>query len=75
MQTTPMGSDSGLGTPDDSSQQTPSEEPQKPARERSGMLGEPAGIPPGRAGSSDGSERGEPIHEQVPNDGKDHWRR
>jgi hypothetical protein len=37
-------------------------------------LGEPAGIPPGGTGTSDGSERGDPVHEQVPQDG-DHWRR
>jgi len=50
------------------------EEPQRRERERSGILGEPAGIPPGDEGQSDGSERSDPIHEQVPQDG-DHWRR
>jgi hypothetical protein len=50
------------------------EEPQTRERERSGILGEPAGIPPGTQGSSDGSERSDPVHEQVPQDG-DHWRR
>ncbi len=50
------------------------EEPQRRQRERSGILGEPAGIPPGGKGTSDGSERGDPVHEQVPQDG-DHWRR
>ncbi len=51
-----------------------SDEPQRRDRERSGILGEPAGIPPATEGTSDGSERGDPIHEQVPQDG-DHWRR
>ena len=53
---------------------TSGEEPQRRQRERSGILGEPAGIPPGSQGVSDGSERGDPLHEQVPQDG-DHWRR
>ncbi|HEX2541157.1 MAG TPA: hypothetical protein VHM00_08750 [Caldimonas sp.] len=66
---------SGSGRPDDSPEQTAAEEPQRRERERSGMLGEPAGIPPGEEGSSDGSERDDPLHEQVPDDGKDHWRR
>ena len=51
-----------------------SKEPQRRQRERSGILGEAAGIPPGGEGTSDGSERGDPVHEQVPQDG-DHWRR
>ena len=34
-----------------------------------------SGIPPGDEGRSDGSEREDPIHEQVPDDGKGHWRR
>ena len=51
-----------------------SAEPQRRQRERSGILGEPAGIPPGSEGTSDGSERDDPIHEQAPQDG-DHWRR
>ena len=51
-----------------------SEEPQRRQRERSGILGEPAGIPPGAACTSDGSERGDPMHDQAPQDG-DHWRR
>ena len=51
-----------------------SKEPQRRERERSGILGEPAGIPPESAGTSDGSERSDPMHEQVPQDG-DHWRR
>jgi hypothetical protein len=50
------------------------EEPQRRQRERSGILGEPAGVPPGSEGTSDGAERGDPLHEQVPQDG-DHWRR
>ena len=57
------------GAPDASS-----DEPQRRQRERSGILGEPAGIPPGGEGTSDGSERSDPVHEQVPQDG-DHWRR
>ena len=65
------------GTPEDQDPSTEKagEEPQKRDRQRSGMLGEPAGIPPGDAARSDGSERDDPIHEQVPDDGKDHWRR
>ena len=59
---------------DDGSVQHPDAEPQRRQRERSGMLGEPAGIPPGSEGGSDGSEREDPIHEQVPQHG-DHWRR
>ena len=50
------------------------EEPQRRERERSGILGEPAGIAPGTEGRSDGSERTDPIDAQVPVDG-DHWRR
>ena len=75
MQQPPMESGSTSGTSEDPSAQRAAEEPQRRERERSGMLGEPAGIPPGNEGSSDGSERDDPIHEQVPNDGKDHWRR
>lgn len=62
-----------IRSPDDASSPT-SEEPQRRQRERSGILGEPAGIPPDSEGTSDGSERDDPIHEQVPQDG-DHWRR
>ena len=75
MQQSPPGSDPDLGTSEDSSAQGVAEEPQRRQRERSGILGEPAGIPPGEEGSSDGSERDDPLHDQVPNDGKDHWRR
>ena len=60
-------------TPDERARQA-GEEPQTRERERSGILGEPAGIPPGTSGTSDGSERSDPVHEQVPHDG-DHWRR
>ena len=62
-------------TPEDPTAETAGAEPQRRDRQRSGMLGEPAGIPPGDEGRSDGSEREDPIHEQVPDDGKDHWRR
>jgi hypothetical protein len=61
------------GTPDDPSAERAVEEPQRRDRQRSWMLGEPAGIPPGNEGLSDGSQADH--HEQVPNDGKDHWRR
>ena len=61
--------------PEDPSAERAAEEPQRRDRQRSGMLGEPAGIPPGGDGRSDGSDRDDPIHEQVPDDGKDHWRR
>jgi hypothetical protein len=65
-----------IGTSDgDPSPDRAAEEPQRRDRQHSGMLGEPAGIPPGDEGRSDGSERDDPIHEQVPDDGKDHWRR
>ena len=60
--------------PSESAPDAGGEEPQRRQRERSGILGEPAGIPPASEGTSDGSERGDPIHEQVPQDG-DHWRR
>ena len=53
----------------------PNDEPQTRERERSGILGEPAGVPPGSSSTSDGSERDDPLHDQVPHDGKDHWRR
>jgi len=62
-------------TPEDPAAEKAGAEPQRRDRQRSGMLGEPAGIPPGDEGRSDGSEREDPIHEQVPDDGKDHWRR
>ena len=63
------------GTPGIPSADRAAEEPQRRDRQRSGLLGDPAGIPPGNEGHSDGSERDDPIHEQVPDDGKDHWRR
>jgi hypothetical protein len=63
------------GTPADGSAPNAAEEPQRRDRQRSGILGEPAGVPPGDEVSSDGSERDDPVHEQVPNDGQDHWRR
>ena len=75
MQPTPTGSGPGSETTDDPSTPAADGEPQRLDRERSGMLGEPAGIAPGNAGRSDGSERDDPVHEQVPDDGKDHWRR
>ena len=52
-----------------------SEQPQRRERERSGILGEPAHIPASAGEGSDGSERSDPVHEQVPHDGVDHWRR
>lgn len=64
----------GSGKPDGASANKAGEEPQRRQRERSGILGEPAGIAPGSVGTSDGAERDDPIHEQVPQDG-DHWRR
>ena len=75
MQQKPTESGSTSATPEEPSTPRTAEEPQRRERERSGMLGEPAGIPSGNEGSSDGSERDDPIHEQVPDDGKDHWRR
>jgi hypothetical protein len=73
MQQQPTESGTVVRLPDDAPRE-PGQEPQTRERERSGILGEPAGIPPGSVGTSDGSERGDPIHEQVPQDG-DHWRR
>jgi hypothetical protein len=73
MQETPVQSGTVVRSPDDAASGT-GEEPQRRQRERSGILGEPAGIPPGSEGTTDGSERSDPIHEQVPQDG-DHWRR
>ena len=42
--------------PDDATNQAGAE-PKRRRRERSGTRGEPAGIPPGSEGTSDGSER------------------
>jgi hypothetical protein len=75
MQQPSTENDSIFVTPEDGSAQKPGEEPQRRERERSGILGEPAGTPPGSEGGSDGSERDDPLHEQVPDDGVDHWRR
>jgi hypothetical protein len=75
MQQPTMASGSDPGAPGHAPVQEATEEPQRRERERSGILGEPAGVPPADAGDSDGSERGDPLHEQVPDDGKDHWRR
>ena len=74
MQPTPTNDGSTFDTPADAAAREAGEEPQRRQRERSGILGEPAGIPPGATGQSDGSERDDPVHEQVPQDG-DHWRR
>lgn len=74
MQQPPTDSGPKLGTPEDPPAHEAAAEPQRRARERSGILGEPAGTPSGTDGS-DGSERDDPIHEHVPDDGKDHWRR
>ncbi len=75
MQQPSMEDGSISATPEDDSARKKGEEPQRRERERSGILGEPAGIPPSSEERSDGSERDDPIHEQVPNDGVDHWRR
>ena len=75
MQETTTGNDPSEGAPDDAAASHAGAEPQRRQRERSGMLGEPAGIPPGTDGHSDGTERDDPVHEQVPQDGEDHWRR
>lgn len=75
MQQPPTKTGSELGAPEDSSAERAAEEPQRRERKRSGILGEPAGIPPGTEVSSDGLERDDPLHQQVPDDGKDHWRR
>lgn len=53
----------------------PSEQPNRRERERSGILGEPANAGPDAVDASDGSERDDPLLEQVPHDGVDHWRR
>lgn len=74
MQQPPVQSGTVVRPNDDASGEA-SEEPQRRQRERSGMLGEPAGIAPGTTGTSDGSERTDPVHDQAPQDGEDHWRR
>ena len=74
MTATPTAGDSIFDTPEDAAARKAGEEPQRRQRERSGILGEPAGIAPGTEGTSDGSERADPVHEQAPQDG-DHWRR
>ena len=72
MQEQPVESGTVVRSPDTPSES--GEEPQKRERVRSGILGEPAGLPPGGEESSERFERPDPIQEQAPQDG-DHWRR